>query len=138
VKEENTMKLNQECVRSLLIYLEENLEDKANGYPNGIKLKDVDGESGVSEFSTEDIYYCAKKLLEAKYIKIMEINAAPKQWRIEEITWEGHDYLNLIRDKKVWEEINERTKPFASVGLDIIKSLSIEILKGMLQIECYK
>lgn len=35
------MKLNYDCVRKLLIYLEENLEVKPNGLKIGIKLRGI-------------------------------------------------------------------------------------------------
>jgi hypothetical protein len=132
VIKEKKMKLNHECVRALLLYLEENLMYKANGNPEGVKLKYIDDEPDISNFSTDEIYYSAKKLVEAKYIKVMDSKLPTRSWKIEEITFNGHDYLDSIRDDKVWNEVIERTKPFASVGIDIVKSLSTKILTEML------
>mgnify|MGYP001212120744 CR=1 FL=1 len=63
------MKLNHDCIRALLIYLEKNLEVKANGLPEGIKLGHID-EDDLSRFSQEDIFYSARKLVEANYMRL--------------------------------------------------------------------
>lgn len=125
------MKLNHDCIRTLLIYLEENLEAKENGLPRGLKLGHIEDES-LTAFSQEDIYYSAKKLVEAKYIEVMNKEVAPRVMMINEITWDGHQYLDSIRDPKVWREIKNRTKDLSGITIEIVKSLGIEITKQML------
>lgn len=55
---------------------------------------------------------------------------------VKDITWIGHDYLNSIRDFKVWEEVKNRTKGMSGVALEIIKSLATDVAKNMLGIGC--
>ncbi len=125
------MKLNHDCIRALLIYLEKNLEVKANGLPEGIKLGHID-EDDLSRFSQEDIFYSARKLVEANYIEVANKEVAPRVMIIKEITWNGHDYLDSIRDPKVWHEIKSRTKDLSGIALEVVKCLAIEITKQML------
>lgn len=126
------MKLNHECVRSLLIYLEENLETKGNGLPEGLKLGHITDEEGLSEYSEEDIYYAASKLVESKFIIPANKEVAPKVMIIKEISWFGHDYLDSIRDSKVWTEVKEKTKSFSSVAFEVVKSVAVEVTKQMI------
>ena len=126
------MKLNHDCVRKLLICLEENLETKANGLPEGLKLSHIEDVDELSEFSQEDIYYSARKLVEARYIEVASKEAAPRAMIIKEIAWNGHDYLDSIRDSKVWHEVKTRTKDLSGVALDVVKSLAVEVTKHML------
>ena len=126
------MKLNHDCVRKLLICLEDNLDIKASGLPEPLRLRDIEDDIELSEFSQEDIYYSARKLAEAKFIEVASKDAAPKVMIIKEITWKGHDYLDSVRDSKVWKEVKNRTKDLSGVALDVVKSLAIEATKQML------
>ena len=132
---EEKMKLNHDCIRKLLVYLEENLEVKANGLPEGLKLSHIEDDD-LSEFTQEDIYYSARKLVEAKYIEVVSKEAAPRAMIIKEISWNGHDYLDSIRDPKVWNEIKNRTQDLSGIALEVVKSLAIDITKQMLGLGC--
>lgn len=125
------MKLNHDCLRQLMIYLEENLELKVNGLPESLKLRHIDDDR-LSEFSEEEIYYAARKLVEARYITVVNKDISPTSMIIKEITWIGHDYLDSIRDPKVWREVKNKTKDLAGVALEVIKSIAIDISKSML------
>lgn len=119
-------------MRVLLLYLEANLKNKTNGIPEGIKLRHVIGEEDLKEFSEEDIFYSASKLVEANYLIARDKKSASRFLIIEEITWEGHDYLGSIRDSKVWSSVKEKIKGFSGVAIEIIKSVAIEVSKQML------
>lgn len=110
------MKLNHDCVRALLIFLEENLEVKGNGTPDCLKLGHITDEGDLANYLEEDIYYAASKLVEAKFIIPVNKDVSPKFLMIKEISWNGHDYLDSIRDSKVWSEVKDKTKGFSSVA----------------------
>lgn len=126
------MKLNHDCIRALLIYLEENLVTKPNGIPVGLKLSYALDQEGLSEFTQEDIFYAASKLVESKYITLVNKDAIPRLMIIKEISWIGHDYLDSIRDSKVWFEVKEKTKSFSSVAFEVVKSVAVEVTKQMM------
>lgn len=72
------MRLKPDCIRYVLLYLEENLSLKVplTGIPNG-------------EYTSDDIAYTLKKLDEAKYIDATVITNRRKNYiiRIFDITW---------------------------------------------------
>ena len=43
------------------------------------------------------------------------------------LTWEGHDFLDAVRDDSVWEQVNKKAR---SAGLDI-QSLTFELIKSL-------
>lgn len=99
------MKLNYDCVRELLLTLEENLVmDDSLSYPS-LNLKQVCEK--MPDFSRADIAYASTKLLEAKYIEAKPIGADSKIITIVYscITYEGHQYLDSIRDSKLWNTV---------------------------------
>ena len=89
------MKLNHDCVRDLLLYIEENSSYNERLHLNTITIKD---------YSTENIIYTADKLIEAGYldcIRSVLMNSRMPDIKVKSITYEGHKFLDNIRDNKV-------------------------------------
>lgn len=123
------MKLNHECIRKLMLLIEENLN-----YSVYIDTKDVE----IKGFTTEEIVYTADKLLEAGYITANR-NAYLGGDHIPDIdimsiTWEGHKFLDSVRDNTVWKKTKEITSKFSSVSISMIEHIAsnviIEIIKN--------
>lgn len=97
------MKLNNDCVRDLLLYIEEN-----TNLSDDIYIESINDLS----YSTEVLLYTSIKLKEANFI-----NAEIEQTYDEEnggysitvfsLTWQGHKFLDNIRDSGVWKTIKE-------------------------------
>ena len=116
------MKLNKDCIRDLLLYLEENLS--YNGYININSLK-------LNSYSKEELMYTADKLKEAQYIN------ARICWNMEEthviivdsITYQGHQFLDTIRDNNIWKETKAKASKIASISLPILQDLASSLIK---------
>jgi len=126
------MKLNHDCIRDLLIYLENNLELKSNGLHQPIKLSHILDSYELKQYSDEEIYYSASKLAEAKFLSVTNKNVSPRCLYITDISWHGHDYLNSIRDPKIWAKVKEKSNDLAGITFDIIKALAFEAAKNLL------
>ena len=88
------MKLNYDCVRELLLTLEENLVmDDSLSFPS-LTLKQVCEK--MPDFSRADIAYASTKLLEAKY-------------------------LDSIRDSKLWSTVKKNAK---ALTFELVKKLA--------------
>lgn len=120
------MKLNHDCVRDLLIFLENNLT-----YQNIYWISDIE----LSDYSHDDLLYTAEKLYEAGYIDcniIKTLSSNQPQILIKEITWNGHELLDNIRDNSVWTKIKKKISGFASVSLPIINSVGASIITDLI------
>ena len=91
------MKLNHECFRDVLLYLENKLN-------LGQKIK-FDFKTDIaltSKYSKEDIIYSSLKLLEAGFINAKAYNSVqpygPIVIEIDSITYNGHLFLDSIRN----------------------------------------
>lgn len=109
------MKLNYDCIRDLLLCLEENLELSENVIRNEIECKYVTLNTVCSlmpDYSKSDIVYTALKLNEAEFItaEIDDNNSSVHAIRFESITYNGHQYLDSIRNSKIWEEVKNTFK----------------------------
>jgi hypothetical protein len=115
------MKLNYDCVRELLLTLEENLVmDDSLSYPS-LTLKQVCEK--MPDFSRADIAYASTKLLEAEYIEANSIESDSKIIKIvySSITYEGHQYLDSIRDSKLWSTVKKNAK---ALTFELVKKLA--------------
>lgn len=124
------MKLNPDCVRDVLIYLEENLIIYRGEYNrimrNEIKWRQLyEDETLNKKYLIEDIQYTILCLGEARMIVNEDRPGGENRGiiglDIQDITWAGHELLANLRGEKLWEE----TKTIAdSLGTFSIKALS--------------
>lgn len=116
------MKLNHECVRDLLIYLEDELLFTSNLCANDIK---------IDPHESADIVYAVAKLSESKYIEASQISYSFETmptYHIQSITWNGHRLLDNIRDENVWKKTKSIVAQFSSVSIGIIDNVSNRII----------
>ncbi len=122
------MVLKHECVRETLLYLEKNLTFDTPIYSPNIQLKN---------FSSEDINYTIAKLKEAGYIKaVFSGGDNLPNYLIHSITWDGHQFLDNIRDADIWQRVKSKVNKLTneSVSLPIIQQVAAQIISKKLGI----
>lgn len=120
------MKLNQDCIRDLLLYLEENLSLERNITVNNIKIKD---------YSQEDLIYTTQKLFEAGYLNCEIINFITSSIPfidVSSLTYKGHQFLDTIRDNKVWSKTKGILSSFKSVSIEILSETASKVLVSLI------
>ncbi|NLZ54536.1 MAG: DUF2513 domain-containing protein [Thermoanaerobacteraceae bacterium] len=122
------MKLNHNCVRDLLLFIEDNLTYSTYIYVNEIQLEG---------YTQEEIIYSADKLLDAGYItgtrKVFLGSDGTPQIEIKSITWDGHQFLDNIRDNKVWEQTKGILSKFSSVSIGIISNVASQVISNIIK-----
>lgn len=125
------MKLDQDCVRDLLLAIEElsrvNKTESLEYYFENSNLKE-------SPYSEEDLMYTASRLKEAGFIHAQP-NGSFSYYYVSTLTYNGHVFLDTIRDPKVWSKTKEVTSKFASVSLPIVAEIGSKYLKNLLNLE---
>lgn len=134
------MKLNPDCIRDVLLYLEGNLtynDNKASAIEhNAIPLSTiVESLQQMYDYSQDDIKYSVEKLLEIKYIishKIKignnhEIVSCP----ISDITYEGHQFLNTIRPETIWQATKKGAAKIGIMSMHALSTIAMEIAKSV-------
>ncbi len=119
------MKLNQDCIRDLLLYLEENLTLNNHLSVENISLKD---------YSSEELLYTADKLYEAGFINCFKRIYATDELLIliSSITYSGHQFLDNIRDEKVFVKTKSILSTFKSVSIEIISETASKVITNMI------
>lgn len=120
------MKLNYDCVRDVLLYLEDNLSlNKSITFPSDIK------ESLLIKYSKDDLLYTVKILLNKKLILGDDnFNYATGIYtaNIESLSFDGHSFLDNIRDNQVWSKSKKILSAFKSVSIEIISQVATNVI----------
>lgn len=122
------MELNKDLVRNLLL----NLEDKKTD--SSMSQKEIDDFAETQNISTKQMIYTIQRLEEAGFIKISIQYASnkPYWYHISSITYEGHQFLDNIRDPKVWKITKEKVSQITGVSLPIIGQVASAYIKSQL------
>lgn len=121
------MKLNHETVRNLLLFVEE--QDTP-----GVNLEKLDTFSKNYNYESSEVYYTINRLNEANYInaKIKNYYGGGIDIEIESITWNGHKFLDTIRDNKVWSKTKSIVSGFSSVSLSLIENVASNVITQLI------
>ena len=129
------MKLNYDCIRTLLIVLEENLEYNNSLAMPSLMLANLLDIDEIKTYSKEDIVYSSKMLIEAGYIEARIIGSDTIIGSIVyyDVTFEGHKYIDSIRDNKVWNKVKDKIKgQTSSITFDIIAEVAKAVILGFI------
>lgn len=121
------MRLNHECVRDVLLHIEENLPYGYYMNFSDVKLKD---------YSQEELLYTADKLLEAGLVTGTRRNSITESFpdiRITSLTWEGHQFLDNIRDDGVWKNTKMVLSKFSSVSLSLVGNVASQVISSLIR-----
>lgn len=115
------LKLDYDFVRQLLLHIEEKAPLQ------GLDNKDLYKFAADKNKNKEDLEYTIIKLKEGKLITANLRYASNKLQRIYNVnlTYQGHEYLNNIRDNKIWKNTKKVSSKLSSVSLEILKSIAI-------------
>ncbi|WP_157821093.1 DUF2513 domain-containing protein [Macrococcoides caseolyticum] len=108
------MQLKPDCVREVLLLIESKELDE------GFMLSEID--FSVTEFSPQDYIYTFRKLHEAGYLKTQSFMG--EDMLIQELTFDGHQYLETIRSPKAWSFAKEKAADLGSFSLKTLGSIA--------------
>jgi len=120
------MKLDMELFRSILIKIEQ-LDPGS-----GIDIPSSDfSELGCDELL---VYGHLKLLEEGGFIEGVEMShSLGRAYNARRITWQGHEFLNTIRDENIWKKtLASLKKVSGSTSLDVIKAVAISFAQQQL------
>lgn len=133
------MKLNSDCVRDTLLYLEENLtvnfqQGNFNSISGRTLIEDMMIEH--TQYEAEEIWYVIYNL---KQIGFIEGRFQPASnnlmyfCQIENITWNGHQFLDSIRPDSIWTAVKTKANQIGGIsisGLSVIATTILEQIAG--------
>jgi len=127
------MKLNYDCLRKILLIIESELnwDDELNyKYTNLSSLCD-----NLKDFSRAEIAYASKMAIEADLIEanIIDCDSCILDIHYYGLTYEGHQFLDTVRENKVWRKTKDIISSAGGASLSIIKSIATEYLTNYIK-----
>ncbi len=121
------MKLEHECVRDVLLTSEEE-----TGLNDILQNEDIYEAPRLKKYEEEDIIYTIKKLIEANYIHAdVMMHSEGNMAMMKNLTYEGHLFLDNIKDDGIWNKAKEQAKKISSgVSISVISGIALSILEN--------
>ena len=123
------MKLNPDCIREVLLYLEE--------LPYHATASIPDISNSLKKFSREDVEYTCLQLHEAGLIRatIKHLPSSNYDYikEITDITYQGHQFIEGIRNPKAWKAVKSGCESVGNFALKTISSIAEGIATAAIQ-----
>lgn len=146
------MKINEECIRDVLIYLVANLKinikENSFGGLSKINLKIIIDKLN-EKYSSEDIWYSIYNIYQADFIEGTGLSSMQKpsnthfiDVEISNVTYKGHRFIEAIRPESVWEKTKNVVGKVGNHTLgfieDTAQKVAIESAKHMINMSMGK
>lgn len=118
------MRLNADCVRDVMLFLEENLELVSFLECSNIEIN----------YNSSDVTYTCAKLIEAGYLignTTVDLSGHMKVV-INSITWNGHQFLDNVRSNTVWNKTKETAIKLGSVSVSFLSNIATQIIANVI------
>lgn len=124
------MKLDHDLVRHILLAIESN--ENISG-PDGKELLASVSKRGYGNL--DEIAYSILKLKEANYItgEVSWGDNKPTEIIPGNLTFEGHQFLDNIRDDSVWKDTKKVLSKFSSVSLTFVSSVASSVITQLIK-----
>ena len=128
------MKLSCECVRNVLLCLEETdfLTETAEGYLMQSWITSEEIAAKLSGYTEAEVVYTLLRLDEGGFITTTCSGGDDTilMFLVTGMTYDGHELLERIRPETVWKKSLSLLEKLGSFGIDLLSSVSGSILSA--------
>lgn len=124
------MKLNPDCIRDTLFYLEDHLTISSELQLEEISIYDL---SNDLNYSIQELANTLIILHEAGFIETL-INSGNNRITLLDvyrITYDGYQFIETIRPDPVWKKVTSASKHIGSFSIDVIIQIATAVLSSM-------
>lgn len=121
------MKLDPDCMRDILLCMED--------APYLEELSPETIYDALPNYTRDDINYSIIKLKEAGFIDaiIKEYGSKLIILRLDDITYNGHQFLADVRSDNVWHSVKEVSKKVGSNSLNSISQIATGVISAIIK-----
>ena len=122
------MKLNYNLIRNLLLKAEN------QKYDSSLSQSELDKFIKKYGYNIEELIYHLKRLKEANYIDVTIQYASNKVYiyKFNNITWEGHQFLDTIRSNKVWSVSKKVADELKIKSVSAFSQIAIQVSSNLI------
>ena len=117
------MRLNPDCMRDVLLVAEEHV-------PLNGSLSTGNLLSLLPSYSKDELTYTCLKLNEGNLLNILKMDSdnGTSVANISDITYEGHQFLENIRNQSTWETVKQKLSLLGSSSVPVIMSVASQLM----------
>lgn len=126
------MKLNPDCLRDALIWLEDNIKINDKSF-SSYHLQDL--YNALPQYNNDDIYYCIYNLFQIRYIEgkfSLLPSGAVKICEINNISFSGHQFLNTIRPISIWEATKTGASKIGIMSIHALSTIAMKVAEAVI------
>ncbi|GAX07118.1 hypothetical protein IWT25_02466 [Secundilactobacillus pentosiphilus] len=129
------MKLDHDCVRDLLLLLEKVPFEDGDYFDLDAIINSSNITNITDLYSVDTIHYAFVELVDAGYVDGDTVGQNPITYGFIKITFEGHKFLDNIRDESVWKQTKQTIiSKIGSASLNIISSVASKVISDRLNL----
>lgn len=107
-----------------MLYIEENLSFNEHLIINDLEL---------NNYSSEELIYATCRLAEANYLNCTIKSFDDSPWvMVNSISFQGHQFLDNIRDDNVWNNSKQILSKFKSTSITFISDIASQIISNII------
>jgi len=122
------LKLNPDCIRDILIYIEDNsrvIQGKYNPVP-------LNGMLAEYEYPIEELVYHLQQLELDGLVSDVEYDYTG-EYAVKDLTPDGHRFLANIRHDDAWDKTKEITRSAGGLSIQMLKNVSESVLTAIVK-----
>lgn len=135
------MRLNNDAVRGVLMYLGENLNYLGSydeiPYEHETMVMGVIANGAITNYSEnetlfnyEQAVYATEQLVKEKYLqttRLIENNGNMMFVQVSDITWKGQELLKSIENQAIWNAVQKESQKRGVYALEILANIAKQI-----------
>ena len=122
------MKLNPDCIRDVLMDIEENTTINTSW-----KYDSLNSPKRLLDYDRFEIAYHARYCYEANLIKGFSIGGNSENIYAMDLTPKGHEFLSNIRENKIWNGVKVIAGKIGSSSLDALIQISSNVVTELIK-----
>ena len=133
------MRLNHDYVRDILLYIEKNLDYKDSSNPSYHKemiFGKLLADDTFCNHNKEELTYALELLIKEHFIECAKepyfVRGSLMSADIIGLTWNGHAFLDNIRNDTIWNAVKEKSKKIGKVSITALASAAGGLANAMM------
>lgn len=128
------MKIDYDCLRDVLLTLEEHLTLADDLSYNEITLIDFVHLEELSQYDKKQIAYCIYKLAEAQYIEAGQYHLSSRRTHtsIKCITYKGHEFISNTANPSIWKKTTNIAKQIGVFSMPILSQIATNLISNII------
>lgn len=119
------MKLNPDCVRDIILTLEENLIIDEDGDIEQLTVEEICSFKQLSSYQSNEIIHIIKILYDSSMLKPGKKYISDTCNRVADITPQGYEFIDSIKSKNKWNKLKSYTKPLGELTIKALFDLAV-------------